>query len=438
MPPINAGPHLSRRPAAPGGRRPRRDLIFFNGLGGFTPDGREYIITTTRGQTTPAPWSNVLANPNFGTVVSESGAGYTWSENAHEFRLTPWHNDPVSDASGEAFYLRDEESGHFWSPTPLPCRGAGPYVSRHGFGYSVFEHMEAGVSSEALGLRGPRRIHQVHRAQGAKHLGPAAQAVGHRLRGMGAGGPAAQNGHARDHRNRPQERRDIRAEPIQHRICRSGRLLRCRATPVGPSAATGPNSSGATARYRIPAAMTRSRLSGKLGAALDPCAAIQVAFELADGAEYETVFMLGAGRDAEEASSLAQRFRGSGGARGARRGVALLESHARRGVCGNTRPVPQRADQRLARVPDAGLPSVGAQRILPIGRRLRFPRSIAGRDGAHPRRAAPGARASAALRVAPVPRGRRAALVASPVRPRACAPTARTTTSGCPWRPAAT
>jgi cellobiose phosphorylase len=124
------------------------DLTFFNGLGGFTPDGREYVVATAHGQATPAPWVNVLANPHFGTVVSESGLGCTWSENAHEFRLTPWHNDPVSDPSGEALYLRDEESGHFWSPTPLPSRGAQPYVSRHGFGYSVFEHTEGGIRSE--------------------------------------------------------------------------------------------------------------------------------------------------------------------------------------------------------------------------------------------------------------------------------------------------
>jgi cellobiose phosphorylase len=127
---------------------PRHDLTFFNGVGGFTPDGREYVITTARGQLTPVPWVNVLANPHFGTVVSESGPGYTWSENAHEFRLTPWENDPVSDSRGEAFYLRDEERGHFWSPTPLPCRGATPYVTRHGFGYSVFEHTERGIRSE--------------------------------------------------------------------------------------------------------------------------------------------------------------------------------------------------------------------------------------------------------------------------------------------------
>ena len=122
--------------------------MFFNGLGGFTPDGREYIITTGPGAVTPAPWVNVLANPGFGTVVTESGSAYTWAENAHEFRLTPWNNDPVSDAGGEAFYLRDEESGRFWSPTPLPAGSDSPYTSRHGFGYSVFEHTEDGIASE--------------------------------------------------------------------------------------------------------------------------------------------------------------------------------------------------------------------------------------------------------------------------------------------------
>jgi len=127
---------------------PQRELILANGLGGFTPDGREYVITTTPDQITPAPWSNVLANPQFGCVISESGQAYTWGENAHEFRLTPWHNDPISDPSGEAFYLRDEESGQFWPPTPLPRRAATPYVSRHGFGYSVFEPTEGGIHSE--------------------------------------------------------------------------------------------------------------------------------------------------------------------------------------------------------------------------------------------------------------------------------------------------
>ena len=105
---------------------PTRDLAFFNGLGGFSRDGREYVMLLGPGQTTPAPWVNVIANPQFGTVVSESGCAYTWAENSHEFRLTPWYNDPVTDASGEALYIRDEETGHFWSPSPLPAAARTP------------------------------------------------------------------------------------------------------------------------------------------------------------------------------------------------------------------------------------------------------------------------------------------------------------------------
>lgn len=124
------------------------NLQFFNGLGEFSEDGREYHIVLNEGDTTPAPWSNVLANTLFGSVVSEAGQAYTWYENAHEYRLTPWENDPISDRSGESFYLRDAESGAVWSTTTLPLCGQGAYLSRHGFGYSVFAHRETGIDSE--------------------------------------------------------------------------------------------------------------------------------------------------------------------------------------------------------------------------------------------------------------------------------------------------
>ena len=130
------------------GPLPQRELIFPNGFGGFTRDGHEYVITLAPGQRTPSPWVNVLANPYFGTVISESGAAYTWVENSHEFRLTPWSNDPVQDPTGEASYIRDEQTGQFWSPTPAPAPGVTPYVIRHGFGYTVFEHTENGIVSE--------------------------------------------------------------------------------------------------------------------------------------------------------------------------------------------------------------------------------------------------------------------------------------------------
>jgi cellobiose phosphorylase len=305
---------------------PRRDLILFNGLGGFTPDGREYVITTAHGQETPAPWANVLANPNFGTVISESGHAYTWSENAHEFRLTPWYNDPVSDSSGEAFYIRDEERGHFWSPTPLPSRGAMPYVSRHGFGYSVFEHTERGIRSEllvyvALDSAVKFAVLKVRNECGRSRR---LSATGYVEWVLG----------------------DLRTKSAMHVVTEvdpiSGALLarnsyntefadRVAFFDVDDATRTlsGDRTEflGRNGTLRSPAAMTRSRLSGKVGAALDPCAAIQVPFELADGQEREFIFTLGVGRDANDASNLALRFRGSDAARGALEAVWQYWNH---------------------------------------------------------------------------------------------------------------
>nr|WP_096361918.1 glucoamylase family protein [Sulfuricaulis limicola] len=309
-------PRRAELPAATG--LPRRDLILFNGLGGFTRDGHEYVIVTAPGQVTPAPWVNVLANPHFGSVISENGLAYTWSENAHEFRLTPWYNDPVSDASGETFYLRDEDSGHFWSPTPLPRRGAGYYVSRHGFGYSVFEHVEGGIRSEltvyvdvdaaikfsVLKVRNesgqPRRLSATGyvewvlgdlRPKSAMHvttdIDPRSGAL-----------------FARNPYNT--EFTGLVAFFDVDETTRS--VSGDRAEFIGRNGTLG-----------NPAAMARARLSGKVGAALDPCAAIQVGFELADGQEREIIFRLGlAGRrGTDDASKLVHRFRGSTAARGA-------------------------------------------------------------------------------------------------------------------------
>ena len=125
---------------------PRPELEFFNGLGGFADGGREYVTFLGPGQSTPAPWLNVIANESFGFQVSESGSGYTWSGNSRENQLTPWSNDPVSDPVGEAIYVRDDDSGELWGPTAQPIRcEESTYVVRHGAGYSRFEHLHGGI-----------------------------------------------------------------------------------------------------------------------------------------------------------------------------------------------------------------------------------------------------------------------------------------------------
>ena len=305
-----------------------RDLLFDNGLGGFSPDGREYVITTAHDKVTPAPWVNVLANAHFGTVISENGMAYTWSENAHEFRLTPWGDDPVSDASGEAFYLRDEESGRFWSPTPLPSRGATPYVSRHGFGYSVFEHTEDGIRSEltvfvALDAAVKFSVLKVRNESGRSRR---LSATGYVEWVLG----------------------DLRPKSAMHVITEidpaSGAFYARNAynTEFADRIAffdvddTTRTFSGDRAEFvgrngtlANPAAMTRTQLSNKAGAALDPCAAIQIAFDLADGDEREFDFRLGVAgrRGADEASKLVRRFRGPAAARSALEAVREYWKH---------------------------------------------------------------------------------------------------------------
>ena len=305
----------------------KRDLQFFNGLGGFSPDGREYVITTEPGRTTPAPWVNVLANPQFGSVISESGQAYSWGENAHEFRLTPWGNDAVSDTGGEAFYLRDEESGHFWSPTSLPCRGTGSYVSRHGFGYSVFEHTEDGIRSElTVYVAMDASIkYSVLKVKNESDVERKLSATGYVEWVLG----------------------DVPTKSVMHIVTESdpvsGALFAHNAyntefadriaffdADAAIRSVSGDRAEfiGRNGTLRNPAAMGRTHLSGKVGANLDPCAAIQVPFQLAAGQEREIVFMLGvAGRRSADVSNLIQRYRGNLAAKKAREAVTAYWQH---------------------------------------------------------------------------------------------------------------
>jgi cyclic beta-1,2-glucan synthetase len=132
-----------RQYPAPAFERPV--LSYDNGYGGFDPGTGDYVVVLENGECTPAPWINVMASPDFGCMVSESGIGCTWALNSHENRITTWNNDPVVDGTGESIYVRDEETGEFWSPTVLPVRTPGPYTVHHEGGVSRFEHHAHGI-----------------------------------------------------------------------------------------------------------------------------------------------------------------------------------------------------------------------------------------------------------------------------------------------------
>ena len=299
-----------------------KDLQLFNGHGGFSPDGKEYIIITTAEKSTPAPWINVLANANFGSIVSESGQSYTWIENAHEFRLTPWNNDPVSDLRGEAFYLRDEESGRFWSPSPLPCRGKSLYKTTHGFGYSIFEHSEDGIESSMTMY--------THKEAPVKFIVIKLRNNSSRIRRISATGYAEW------------VLGDLRSRSLMHIVTemdnRSGAILARNPynsefeNRVAFFDVDDPNKYITTDRTEFigrngtmanPDAMNRAKLSGKKGAGLDPCAALQVVFDLAEEEEKEIVFRLGAGKNTEEVLNTIKTFEGNAAAK-----KALDEVHA--------------------------------------------------------------------------------------------------------------
>ena len=299
---------------------PPRDLVFFNGLGGFSRDGREYVILLPKKATTPAPWVNVIANSQLGTVVSENGSAYTWAENSHEFRLTPWNNDPVSDTCGEAIYLRDEETAHFWSPSPSPARGANTYIARHGFGYSIFDYTEDGITTELCIYVATDAPVKFARLKITNHSGRQRQmsVTGYWEWVLG----------------------ELRSKSLMHVTTESdpatgaifarnpyGQEFADRVAFVDCSESvrtiTGDRTEflGRNGSPASPAAMRRTRLSNRTGAGLDPCAAIQTQFPLDDRQERIIVFTLGAAASEHDARHLVQRFRGAENAMQALEGV---------------------------------------------------------------------------------------------------------------------
>lgn len=309
---------FSEEPSAP---LPFMDLPYFNGTGGFTPDGREYAIYLSEGTHTPAPWSNVLANERFGCLVTESGAGFSWCDNSQANRLTPWNNDPVSDIAHEAIYIRDDDSGTFWTPTPLPIRENDPYRTRHGQGYTITEHNSHAIEQELATFvplastrnettgenetqHPPLRVQRL-KLRNASSRRRTLSVVFYAQWVLGT---------------TPEETGAF----ITTQWDAADNLLLAR-NPYHPTypnrvsfAAMNPAPQSFTAdRTEFlgrngsplrPASLARQSLSGRAGAGLDPCVALQTQVTLEPGEEREIVMLLGQCESENEARVLASRY----------------------------------------------------------------------------------------------------------------------------------
>ncbi|TAK83856.1 MAG: glycosyl transferase [Betaproteobacteria bacterium] len=306
-PPPGRGPSGDYRPqsaAAP------MDLEFFNGLGGFAADGREYVTILDPARSIPAPWINVIANPGFGFQVAVEGSGYTWSLGARENQLTPWSNDPVADRPGEILYLRDEDSGELWGPTAAPIRDqAAPYVARHGQGYSRFEHTAHGIALDLLQyvpLEDPVKLSRLT----IRNLSPRTRRLSltayvEWVLGPSRSASALSVATEMD----PQTGAMFARNPWNTAF---GARVAFADLGGRQSAWTGDRREfvGRNGTLDNPAGLAGdARLSGRVGAGLDACGALQAPIELKPGGTVEILFLLGEAATPAGAQSLIAHYR---------------------------------------------------------------------------------------------------------------------------------
>jgi cyclic beta-1,2-glucan synthetase len=303
----------ARRPAAVSKLqvpRPDPGVEFFNGIGGFADDGRAYVTILSPGQSTPAPWINVIANPNFGFQVSADGGGYSWSINSREHQLTPWSNDPVTDQPGQIIYLRDEATGEVWTPTALPIRDdASTYIARHGWGYSRFEHVSHGINAtllEYVPLDDPIRISRlVLRNLTDKPRRLSITAYAEWVLGISRGIAAPYITTWVDQASRAIFARNAWNPAFGKRVAfvdMAGRQMHCTADRR--------EFIGRNGSLALPDALAKGVIfSGRTGSGLDPCAALQTVCEIAPNAEIEIIVFLGDAESEAAAQSLVEHYR---------------------------------------------------------------------------------------------------------------------------------
>ena len=315
MSPPWSRPAWKRAAEDPSRPLPFLELPYFNGVGGFTPDGREYAIYLGAGAHTPAPWVNVIANPTFGTIVSERGAGFTWSENSQRNRLSAWSNDPVTDPASEAWFIRDEETGTCWSPTASPIHEEAAYRARHGAGYSVFEHASNGISQELtvfvpmdgnggrpVKLQRLRLVNDSPRRRTLSLTWYVEWVLG-------------------EHRETTQMHvvtgwdGECQALTARNRFHPEyGSRIAFAAFTAAVESWCGDRAAflGRNGSLESPAAMEHTSLSGRVGAGFDPCGALRTILELAPGEQADVTCMLGEADSLEAARALVVSLRRTG------------------------------------------------------------------------------------------------------------------------------
>jgi cyclic beta-1,2-glucan synthetase len=302
-------------PEVPSPPLPFLELPYFNGVGGFTPGGREYAIYLKPGGQTPTAWSNVMANSGFGALVTESGLGFTWCGNSQANRLTPWHNDPVSDPQSEVIYLRDDDSGAIWTPTPLPVREQDAYRARHGQGYSVFEHNSHAIGQELTAFvpvdgNGSGDPVKVFRLRLRNDSGRRRRITATFFAELVLGGTREEQ------QLHVQTNRDEATGALLARQYWTGSYTERIAFAAAHPRATSYSGHrtqflGRNGSPRKPVALGWTRLDNRAGVGLDPAAILQLPVTIEIGHTAEITFLLGESKSPEAVRELLSRYQGA-------------------------------------------------------------------------------------------------------------------------------
>lgn len=278
----DAKPRVAELTTAPA----RPASLFDNGLGAFTADGREYQISPSTGHLTPAPWSNVIARADFGALVTEALGGFTWSDNSQRSRISPWSNDPVCDPAGEALYLRDDADGRF-----IALSGAeGAWRARHGQGYSVFERTWETLDVAVTVFLDPEHPAKTWRVE-VTNRGAARSLSLFACVDWVLGAQRERSEATLVTSFEPALRAILATDHAGEHSARCGFL--CASRELRGVTGDRREFYGTRDARTSPRALSHLRLSGRVGGAMAPCGAVQVAIDVGDKQRVVTHLSLG-------------------------------------------------------------------------------------------------------------------------------------------------